>query len=519
MTDEKRPITRALVSVYDKTRLDELAGALSAAGVEIVSTGSTAERIAATGAEVTKVEDLTGFPECLDGRVKTLHPKVHAGILADLRLPTHRDQLADLGIEAFDLVVSNLYPFSDTVRSGADADACVEQIDIGGPSMVRAAAKNHPSVAIVTSPDQYDDVLAALSEGGFSVAQRRRFAAAAFAHTAAYDVAVAEWFAGELTAGPETGWPDFVGNTYQRQAILRYGENSHQRAALYVDASAAPGLAQAEQLHGKEMSYNNYVDAQAAYRAAYDFAQPAVAIIKHVNPCGIAVGADIAEAHAKAHACDPVSAFGGVIATNRPVNAAMASQVAEVFTEVIVAPAYDDDALDVLTQKKNVRLLVAVAPAAVALESRQISGGLLLQEPDRFQSAGDDPATWTLVTGEPLDDDGLAELAFTWRACRSVKSNAIVLAAGGATVGVGMGQVNRVDSARLAVARAGARATGSMAASDAFFPFPDGLEVLLEAGVRAVVQPGGSVRDDVVIEAARAAGATMYVTGARHFAH
>ena len=517
--DGRRPIRRALVSVYDKARLDELAQALSAAGVAIVSTGSTAARIAATGAAVTKVEELTGFPECLDGRVKTLHPNVHAGILADLRLDSHREQLAELEIEPFDLVVSNLYPFADTVRSGASPDECVEQIDIGGPSMVRAAAKNHPSVAIVTSPDQYDDVLAALGEGGFTLAQRQRLAAAAFAHTAAYDVAVADWFARELTADEEQVWPTFVGRTYERAGVLRYGENSHQRAALYVDPSAEAGLAQAQQLHGKEMSYNNYVDAQAAYRAAYDFDAPAVAIIKHANPCGIAVGADVADAHAKAHACDPVSAFGGVIATNRPVTAVMAAQVADVFTEVVLAPAYDDDALDLLTQKKNVRLLVAGPPPAVSVETREISGGVLLQEPDRFQSGGDDPATWTLVTGTPLDEAGLAELAFTWRACRSVKSNAIVLAAGGATVGVGMGQVNRVDSARLAVARAGDRAAGSMAASDAFFPFPDGLEVLLEAGVRAVVQPGGSMRDDVVIEAAEAAGATMYFTGTRHFAH
>ncbi len=517
--DDRRPIRRALISVYDKTRLEELASGLAAAGVAIVSTGSTAARIADSGVEVTKVEDLTGFPECLDGRVKTLHPRVHAGILADLRLESHRAQLEDLGIEPFDLVVSNLYPFTETIRSGADADACIEQIDIGGPSMVRAAAKNHPSVAIVTSPDQYDDVLAAVSEGGFTLAQRQRFAAAAFAHTASYDVAVAEWFAQEVTADPEAGWPDFAGMTLTRQQVLRYGENSHQRAALYVDPAAEPGLAQAEQLHGKEMSYNNYVDAQAAYRAAYDFTEPAVAIIKHANPCGIAIGRDVADAHAKAHACDPVSAFGGVIATNRPVTVAMAEQVAEVFTEVIVAPSYDEDALDRLTEKKNMRLLVAGPAPAAGIEMREISGGVLLQEPDRFQGEGDDPATWTLVTGSVLDQAGLADLAFAWRACRAVKSNAILLASDGATVGVGMGQVNRVDSARLAVSRAGDRAAGSVAASDAFFPFPDGLEVLAEAGVRAVVQPGGSMRDDVVIDAARAAGITMYFTSTRHFAH
>ncbi|MEP6665336.1 MAG: bifunctional phosphoribosylaminoimidazolecarboxamide formyltransferase/IMP cyclohydrolase [Nocardioidaceae bacterium] len=519
MSDDKRPIKRALISVYDKARLEELAAALSEVGVNIVSTGSTAEGIAAAGVEVTKVEELTGFPECLDGRVKTLHPKVHAGILADLRSESHREQLVELGVEPFDLVVSNLYPFRETVRSGATPDECIEQIDIGGPAMVRAAAKNHPSVAIVTSPDQYDDVINALGDGGFTLAQRQRFAAAAFAHTASYDVSVAEWFAQEVTADPELWWPDFAGRTLERRAVLRYGENAHQPAALYVDPASEPGLAQAEQLHGKEMSYNNYVDAQAAHRAAYDFAQPAVAIIKHANPCGIAVGTDVTEAHAKAHACDPVSAFGGVIACNGPVTAAMAAQIAEVFTEVVVAPSYDDEAFDLLTRKKNIRLLVCGAPSSSPLESREISGGLLVQVADRFQAPGDETSAWTLATGEALDQAGLADLAFAWRACRAAKSNAILLASGGATVGVGMGQVNRVDSARLAVARAGDRAAGSMAASDAFFPFPDGLEVLLEAGVRAVVQPGGSMRDPEVIEAAVAVGATMYFTGTRHFAH
>jgi phosphoribosylaminoimidazolecarboxamide formyltransferase / IMP cyclohydrolase len=515
----RRPIKRALVSVYDKTRLEELAAALSAAGVSIVSTGSTAATIERTGASVTRVEELTGFPECLDGRVKTLHPAVHAGILADVRLESHRAQLEELGVEPFDLVVSNLYPFTETVRSGASTDECVEQIDIGGPSMVRAAAKNHPSVAIVTSPDQYDDLLAALGAGGFTIAQRRRLAAAAFAHTAAYDVAVASWMGSALTDTSEgTGFPAWVGATWERSAVLRYGENPHQDAALYRSQHA--GLAAAEQLHGKEMSYNNYVDTDAARRTAYDYTEPAVAIIKHANPCGIAVGADVAEAHRKAHACDPVSAFGGVIAVNRPVSVEMATQVAEVFTEVVVAPAYDEGAAEILARKKNVRLLRCPPDtAADAVEFRAISGGLLMQTVDRLQAPGDDPSAWTLSTGKPLDEPGLADLAFAWRACRAVKSNAIVLASGGATVGVGMGQVNRVDSARLAVARAGDRAAGSMAASDAFFPFPDGLEVLIEAGVSAVVQPGGSMRDDVVVEAAKAAGITMYVTGTRHFAH
>jgi phosphoribosylaminoimidazolecarboxamide formyltransferase/IMP cyclohydrolase len=518
-SDGRRPIRRALVSVYDKEGLDELATALARHGVAIVSTGSTAARIAAAGVEVTHVEELTGFPECLDGRVKTLHPAVHAGILADQRLESHRAQLLELSIEAFDLVVSNLYPFSETVRSGASPDECVEQIDIGGPSMVRAAAKNHPSVAIVTSPEQYPSLLDALDEGGYTLDQRRRLAAEAFAHTASYDVQVAGWFAQELAGDPAATWPDFAGQTLALATPLRYGENAHQPAALYLDASAEPGLAQAEQLGGKEMSYNNYVDAQSAHRTAHDFEAPAVAIIKHANPCGIAVGADIADAHAKAHACDPVSAFGGVIATNRRVSAAMAGQVAEIFTEVIVAPDYDDEALDILSARKNLRVLRCGPPPTSPIEWRQVSGGVLVQYADRFQGDGDDPAAWTLATGTPLDEELMADAAFAWRACRAVKSNAILLASAGASVGVGMGQVNRVDAARLAVSRAGERAAGSMAASDAFFPFPDGLEVLANAGVRAVVQPGGSMRDEDVIAAAAAAGLTMFLTGTRHFFH
>ncbi|MEU1791666.1 bifunctional phosphoribosylaminoimidazolecarboxamide formyltransferase/IMP cyclohydrolase [Streptomyces sparsogenes] len=522
----KRPIRRALVSVYDKTGLEELARGLDAAGVQLVSTGSTAAKIAAAGVPVTKVEELTGFPECLDGRVKTLHPRVHAGILADQRLDSHREQLAELGVEPFELVVVNLYPFRETVASGASPDECVEQIDIGGPSMVRAAAKNHPSVAVVVNPERYADVLKAAAEGGFDLDQRKRLASEAFQHTAAYDVAVANWFADARggaadghSAADEGPWPDFTGVTYERKQVLRYGENPHQPAALYSDGSGK-GLAHAEQLHGKEMSYNNYVDTEAARRAAYDHDRPCVAIIKHANPCGIAVGADVAEAHRKAHACDPVSAYGGVIAVNRPVTVAMAEQVAEIFTEVIVAPDYEDGAVEVLARKKNIRVLRCADAPETVLEQRPIEGGTLIQAKDRFQAEGDDPANWTLATGEALDADGLAELAFAWRACRAVKSNAILLAKDGATVGVGMGQVNRVDSARLAVQRAGEeRAAGSYAASDAFFPFPDGFEVLAEAGIKAVVQPGGSVRDELTVEAAQKAGVTMYLTGTRHFFH
>lgn len=517
MTDV-RPLKRALVSVYDKTGLEELARDLHAAGIAIVSTGSTAKTIESAGVPVTPVEELTGFPECLDGRVKTLHPRVHAGILADLRLDDHVQQLAELEIEPFDLVIVNLYPFRETVLSGATPDECVEQIDIGGPSMVRAAAKNHPSVAVVVSPSAYDGVRAAIAAGGFTFDQRKQLAAQAFAHTAAYDVAVASWFASAY-APSQDGWPEFTGATWDKSAVLRYGENPHQPAALYRHWRG--GLAAAEQLHGKEMSYNNYVDTDAARRAAYDFELPAVAIIKHANPCGVAVGTDVAEAHARAHACDPVSAFGGVIAVNRPVSVAMAEQVAEVFTEVIVAPDYEDGALEVLQAKKNIRILrVPADEHADPIEFRGISGGVLVQRVDHVDAPGDDPSTWTLVAGEPADERTLADLDFAWTAVRAVKSNAILLARDGASVGVGMGQVNRVDSCKLAVERAGAeRATGSVAASDAFFPFPDGPEILIAAGVRAIVQPGGSIRDDAVIEAAQAAGVTMYVTGTRHFFH
>jgi phosphoribosylaminoimidazolecarboxamide formyltransferase/IMP cyclohydrolase len=515
------PVKRALVSVYDKTGLEDLVQGLHGAGVELVSTGGSAALIDKLGIPVTRVEDLTGFPECLDGRVKTLHPKVHAGILADRRLDSHVAQLADLGIEPFDLVVSNLYPFTQTVASGATPDECVEQIDIGGPSMVRAAAKNHPSVAIVTSPDRYADVLAAVDAGGFTLDQRKALAAEAFVHTATYDVHVASWMGSVLTDTSDgTGFPAWMGGTWDKAAVLRYGENPHQRAALYTSGfQPEPGLAQATQLHGKEMSYNNYVDADAARRAAYDFTEPAVAIIKHANPCGIAVGADVADAHRKAHACDPDSAFGGVIATNVPVSVAMAEQVAEVFTEVVVAPGYEDGAVDVLAAKKNVRLLVCEPLTRGGVEMRPVSGGLLLQQRDLVDAEGDDPTTWTLATGEAADEETLADLAFAWRACRSVKSNAILLASGGASVGVGMGQVNRVDSCRLAVERAGERAAGSIAASDAFFPFEDGPQVLLDAGVKAIVQPGGSKRDELTIAACEKAGVTMYFTGTRHFFH
>ena len=573
VSPDRVPVRRALISVYDKTGLLPLAHALADAGVEIVSTGSTAATIAAAGLAVTPVEEVTGFPECLEGRVKTLHPAVHAGILADRRKPDHLDQLATLGVTPIDLVVVNLYPFTDTVASGAPFDACVEQIDIGGPTMVRAAAKNHPAVAVVTSPGRYEDVAAAVREGGFTLSGRRRLAAEAFAHTAAYDAAVSTWMAAQIEAddvahatdsaeveasGPAAP-PAYVGVGYERLASLRYGENPHQRAAVYRIAGAGGGVAGARQLHGKAMSYNNYTDTDAAVRAAYDHGQAVtVAVVKHANPCGIAVSAagDVAEAHRKAHACDPVSAYGGVIATNTVVTAEMARQIKPIFTEVVAAPAFDDEAVEILSTKKNLRLLLVEAPQREGYEIKQVSGGAVIQERDVLDAAGDDPSTWTLAAGPAADDALLADLAFAWRSVRAVRSNAVLLAHDGATVGVGMGQVNRVDSCKLAVERAntlGARSTGdaaldgsqqekgavggadaadvlagaaapqrargAVAASDAFFPFADGLQVLIDAGVRAVVQPGGSIRDQEVIDAAQAAGVTMYLTGTRHFSH
>ena len=570
ISPERVPVRRALISVYDKTGLTDLAAALVEAGVEILSTGSTAATIAGAGLPVARVEDVTGFPECLEGRVKSLHPAIHAGILADRRKTAHMSRLAELDIAPIDLVVVNLYPFSDTVASGAPFDACIEQIDIGGPAMVRAAAKNHPGVAVVTDPAVYDEAAAAVRSGGFTLAQRRALAARAFAHTAAYDAAVATWLAEQVeqvendAADSAAGVgasisapPAYVGVGYERLASLRYGENPHQAAAVYRIPGESGGVAGARQLHGKAMSYNNYTDTDAALRAAYDHGDAVtVAVVKHANPCGIAVSAagDAAEAHRRAHACDPVSAYGGVIATNTTVTAAMARQIKPIFTEVVAAPAFAEEAVQILSAKKNLRLLVVSPPRREGYEIKQVSGGAVIQQRDSYQAGDADPSTWRLVAGRAADETTLADLRFAWEAVRSVRSNAILLAKDGATVGVGMGQVNRVDSCRLAVERAntlGARSTGdaaasdttakgavgggdaadilqaapperargAVAASDAFFPFADGLQVLIDAGVTAVVQPGGSIRDDEVIAAAQAAGVTMYLTGARHFAH
>lgn len=508
---ELKPIHRALVSVYDKTRLFEIGKALSDAGVEILSTGSTAAQLTQAGILVTEVSAYTGFPEIMGGRVKTLHPRVHSGILADQNNPEHMSAIADLDIAPFDLVIINLYPFAATIASGADFAESVEQIDIGGPSMLRGAAKNHGSVAVISQISQYDALITALESGGFSLAQRRALARASFRTTAEYDLAIATWL------GQEDELPDWFGRIWKRENSLRYGENPHQKAAIYSGGPA--GIVDAVQLHGKEMSFNNYTDADAAWRATLDHTDPCVAIIKHANPCGIATAPDIASAHRKAHDCDPISAFGGVVAANRQVSLSMAAQLSEIFTEVIIAPSYEDGAVEILAMKPSIRILQCGVASIAGLELRSVSGGVLLQEMDLIDAPGDSPENWKQVSGPPADAKTIVELEFAWRCVRAVKSNAILLSSGGASVGIGMGQVNRVDSARLAVVRAGNRVKGSTAASDAFFPFADGLQILIDAGVSAIVQPGGSVRDEEVIAAAQSANVVMFFTGTRHFSH
>ena len=549
-TAERRPIRRALLSVFDKTGIVDLARTLAEQGVEILSTGSTAATIREAGIAVTDVETVTGFPEMLDGRVKTLHPRIHGGILADQRLESHRAQLAEHDIAPIDLVVVNLYPFAETVAAGGTFDEIIEKIDVGGPTMVRAAAKNFASVAVVVDPEGYPIAAEAAEAGGFTLAERQELSTIAFTRTAEYDEAISDWMLGQLAEDGEDAAAEAEADDEQLPTILdlseadaaelgitatlRYGENPHQRARLAVTDEDEPGIAGAEQLGGKAMSYNNYVDADAAVRAAHDHARPAVAVVKHNNPCGIAVvdeGEDIARAHALAHGTDPVSAYGGVIAANRTVTLAMAQQVKPIFTEVILAPGYEDEALELLRTKKNLRILKLEGEYSRGVEMREIWGGMLIQDADAIDAEGDAPAGWTLAAGEAADAATLADLEFAWRAVRAVKSNAILLAADGAAVGIGMGQVNRLDSCRLAVARANTlgehaeggtapeRARGAVAASDAFFPFADGAQILLDAGVRAIVQPGGSIRDEEVVEACRAAGVTLYLTGTRHFAH
>ncbi len=510
---ERKAVKRALISVYDKTGLVELGRFLESAGVEILSTGSTAKTLEAAGIRVIEVSSYTGFPEMMGGRIKTLHPRIHAGILADQNNPDHLAQIAEYDIAAFDLVVVNLYPFAQTIASGANFAECIEQIDIGGPSMLRGAAKNHGSVAVVSLISQYEFLVSSIKTGGFTLQDRKSLALAVFRVTAEYDLAIATWM------DQQNGLPDWFGRIWHRESGLRYGENPHQAAALYSEIGAKFGLVGAVQLHGKEMSFNNFTDADAAWRAAHDHEEPCVAIIKHANPCGIAIADEISLAHKKANACDPVSAFGGVVAANRKVDGAMAQTLSEIFTEVVVAPGFSDEALEILTKKSAIRLLTCDSPIAAKLEMRPVTGGLLLQEADLISAPGDNPGKWTQVSGPKISAEVFSDLSFAWRAVRAVKSNAILLAKDGASVGVGMGQVNRVDSSRLAATRAGERSAGSVAASDAFFPFADGLEILLEAGIVAIVQPGGSIRDEEVIAAANKAGVAMFFTGTRHFSH
>ena len=510
---DRKPIRRALVSVYDKDRLLELGEVLSKAGIEILSTGSTAKVLRDAGIKVIAVEDHTGFPEMLGGRVKTLHPRIHGGILADQSNPNHLQELADADIAPFDLIVINLYPFTQTIASGAEFSECIEQIDIGGPSMLRGAAKNHNSVAVISDPAQYSLLNAALDQGGFTLEQRRNLAMNTFRKTAEYDIAIADWLANELNQN------DWRAKVWHKISDLRYGENPHQSAAVFADVANNQGISSAKQHHGKEMSFNNFTDADAALRAAYDHSQPCVAIIKHANPCGIAVASDIKSAYSAANSCDPVSAFGGVVAANRIVTVAMATALSEVFTEVIVAPGYEAGAIEILAAKPSIRILELADYKIAKEELRPITGGLLIQDSDLIDASGDESANWQQVSGGEITSQVKSDLEFAWRSVRSVKSNGILLAKAGASVGVGMGQVNRVDSARLAVARAGERSVNSVAASDAFFPFADGLQILLDAGITAVVAPGGSVRDAEVIEAAKAANIAMFFTGVRHFSH
>jgi phosphoribosylaminoimidazolecarboxamide formyltransferase/IMP cyclohydrolase len=548
VTPDRLPVRRALVSVFDKQGLDRLAAALAAAGVEVVSTGSTAAALEGHGLAVTRVEDLTGFPEMLDGRVKTLHPRVHAGLLADQGRPEHRAELAAAGIAPFDLVVVNLYPFQETVaQPGVEEALAIERIDVGGPAMVRAAAKNHAWVAVVCDPADYPLIEQALASGGTTLPERRRLAAKAFTRTAAYDTAVATWMGppptpgapdphpaiagapareGSPTAGdqaaarPHPRFPERLSVAGRLRQALRYGENPHQGAAFYATdgPEGAWGLGAAVQVAGKELSYNNLLDADAALALAAEHAgRPFAAIVKHTNPCGAAFGATLEEAYAGALEGDPVSAFGGVVGLSRPLDAATAARIAGIFTEVVVAPGFEPDALAVLAAKPSLRLVqVGLDRPAGRLGVRSVAGGLLVQEPD---PGGDDPAGWSLQAGDPPGPELLADLALAWSVAGHVKSNAIVLAKDGRVVGVGAGQQSRVDSVRIAVAKAGDRARGAAAGSDAFFPFPDGVEALAAAGVLAVAQPGGSVRDPEVTAAAATAGMAMLHTGRRHFRH
>ena len=524
------PLRRALISVSDKTGLEPFAKALAKRGVELVSTGGTAQALREAGLEVRDVSDLTGFPEMMDGRVKTLHPKVHGGLLALRDNIDHQVAMDTHGILGIDLLAVNLYPFEATVARGADAQTIIENIDIGGPAMLRAAAKNHAYVTVVTDVEDYDALLAELEagDGKTSFAFRQRQALTAYARTAAYDAAVSSWMAGHLEE-PAPRRRAFAGTLAQ---TLRYGENPHQMAAFYTDGNARPGVATARQHQGKELSYNNINDTDAAFELVSEFPAsegPACAIIKHANPCGVARGETLAEAYRKAYDCDRTSAFGGIVALNQTLDAETARLITGIFTEVVIAPDADEAAMAIFAEKKNLRLLTTGAladPAAPGLALRQVAGGFLVQDRDNGIVA---PGDLKVVTKRTPSDTELADLRFAWTVAKHVKSNAIVYAKGGATVGVGAGQMSRVDSTRIAARKAAdmaevlnmaeAPTEGAAAASDAFFPFPDGIETLAEAGATAVIQPGGSMRDDKVIEAADALGLAMVFTGQRHFRH
>ena len=522
-------IRRALLSVSDKAGLEPLAAALAARGVELVSTGGTAAALRALGHSVKDVAELTGSPEMMDGRVKTLHPRVHGGLLALRDNAEHVQAMADHGIGAIDLAVINLYPFAATVAKGAARDEIIENIDIGGPAMVRSSAKNHEFVAILTSPDQYDDFIAALAagDGAAPLALRRKLAAAAFAHTAAYDAAVASWF---TFADQQEMFPLVLPVALTRQETLRYGENPHQQAALYLPQAKPYGLAAARQVQGKELSYNNLNDADGALDliAEWRHSGPACAIIKHANPCGVATGATLADAYKKAFQCDPVSAFGGIIAVNQPLDGPTAQAITNIFTEVVIAPGADDDAMKIFAGKKNLRLLIAELPdpRRTGLMLRPISGGMLVQSRDNGAVLRDG---CQVVTSRAPTEAEWADLLFAWTVARHVKSNAIVYANGGATAGIGAGQMSRLDSTRIAARKAvdaaeaagwpQPRTIGSCVASDAFFPFADGLIAAAEAGATAIIQPGGSIRDKDVIAAADERGLAMVFTGMRHFRH
>jgi phosphoribosylaminoimidazolecarboxamide formyltransferase/IMP cyclohydrolase len=511
---------RAILSVYDKSGVVEFGQALSAAGIELVSTGGTFAELQSAGMPVTSVSDVTGFPEIMDGRVKTLHPGIHGGILARKDMPGDLDQLCEHGIGTVDLVAVNLYPFTETIaRPGVQLAEALENIDIGGPTMVRAAAKNHPHVVVVVDPPDYGWLAERIGEGGVSAVtaqERRALATKAFAHVSTYDAAIAGYL-GDSQIEAEGPLPETVTLSAQRIAELRYGENPHQAAGLYAD-TAAGGVANAEQLHGKALSFNNLLDADAAWRVVSDFEGGAVAVIKHNNPCGLAAGDDQTTTYGRAFEGDPVSAYGGIVGFNRTVTGATAKAMKGVFYEVVVAPGYDPDALDILTSRKNLRILAVSSGAAGAspLEVRRISGGVLVQGPDELIENTDD---WKVVTSLAPTDAQMADLAFAWKAVKHVKSNAIVLAADQALRGMGAGQPNRLNSIHLAVRAAGDRAAGSVLASDAFFPFADNIDMAAEAGVVALVQPGGSIRDEDVIEAADRLGLAMVFTGVRHFRH